>query len=131
MNILDANIPLPERTRLAGWRLRFRQIGHELLPHHTQDADILPVLHRIGDVTFHTRDRDFWHAALCHESYCLAFYDVPLDQTAKFIRAFLRHPQFRTVAQRRGKVCHIHETGVSFYPAHRRRAEVCPWLAVV
>ena len=52
---------------------------------------------------------------LLHQGYCLVFLDVWDDEAAEYIRRFLRHPEFRTQAQRMGKVTRVRHGGVSYW----------------
>jgi hypothetical protein len=131
VNILDANVPVPERDKLRAWKVPCRRIGEELAQPDAADADLLSLFHRMGKVTFFTRDRDFWRAALCHPAYCLVYLDVPVLRTADFIRAFLRHPQFKTQATRLGKVVHAHEQGITVFSRLRTPTRTVPWLKIV
>ncbi len=45
MNILDENISEDQRQLLRGWRIRARQIGHEVGRPGMQDGEIIPLLH--------------------------------------------------------------------------------------
>ena len=56
MNILDENIVESQRQLLRSWRVRIRQIGHEVGRAGMLDEEILPLLRRIGHATFFTRD---------------------------------------------------------------------------
>lgn len=76
---------------------------------------MIPLLHRIGRVTFFTHDEDYFHADLVHGSYCLVYLDVYDGTAADYIRQFLRHPAFKTLAKRLGKVVRLHPAGASFY----------------
>lgn len=64
-----------------------------------------------------TQDEDFFQRRLCHRAYGLLYLDVRYLEVAEFIRRFLRHPEFRTQAQRLGKVIRVHNHGVQFWQA--------------
>ena len=76
------HVPVPERDRLRAWGVRCRRVGEELAQSNATDASLLSPFHRLGNVTFFTRDRDFWRAALCHPAYCLVYLDVPVSRMA-------------------------------------------------
>jgi hypothetical protein len=82
MHVLDENIPEPERDLLAAWGIRLRQVGVELARKGTSDENLLPLLHDLRQVTFFTRDLDFYRRDWCHARYCLVILDVqkPLPQ---------------------------------------------------
>ncbi len=50
MNVLDENIPDDQRIILRSWRIRVRQIGHEVGHHGMGDEEIIPLLHRLEKV---------------------------------------------------------------------------------
>ncbi|MBI4661330.1 MAG: hypothetical protein HY735_21110 [Verrucomicrobia bacterium] len=72
MIVLDENIIAGQRTQLRQWRIPFRQIGVELAGQGAEDPQILPLLLRLKQPTFFTRDFDFFKPHFCHPRYCLA-----------------------------------------------------------
>lgn len=76
--------------------------------------DVIPLLHRVRDVTF-TRDQDYYHPALRHSAYCLVHLDVPHDQAAEYVRRFLGHSRFRTRTERMGKVVRVRARKLSYW----------------
>ena len=69
MNVLDENVPDSQRQLLRSWRIRVRQIGYEVGRQGMGDEEIIPLLHRLGSVTFFTRDLGFYDrhlTCLCH-----------------------------------------------------------------
>ncbi len=128
MNILDEDISVLERDRLRARKIRFRQIGFEIGRFGMKDRDdIIPLLHTLRRPTFFTRDHGFYHPSLLHAAYCLVYLDVAFDEIAEFIRRFLRHPAFRTQAQRMGKVVRVHHNGVRYRQVHEKKAQVLRW----
>ena len=117
MNILDENIIASQLKLLVSWKVHVRCIGIEVGRLGMDDREeIIPMLHSFRRPTFFTQDRDFCHPWLRHPEYCLVFLEVHPDEAAQYIRRFLRHPKFRTQAQRMGKVVRIHEDGIRFWP---------------
>src|SRR5262245_47161099 len=112
MNLLDENVPKKECEILRRGRIRFQKIGEGEGRTSMTAEDIIPHLHQLRAVTFFTLDVDYYHRRLCHEPYCLVFLDVDDEYTASTIRRFLRHRQFRTWAQRKGKVIRITPSGM-------------------
>lgn len=105
MIILDHNITRDQAALLQQWRIHYRQIGFEVgRPEWDDQQEILRYLHQTNRATFFTRDFDFFLPELCHENYCLTVIAFPATETAANIRRLLRHPQFKTKAQRCGKV---------------------------
>ncbi len=128
MNILDENINDPQRWRLVAWKIHFRQIGFEVGLSGMKDRnDIIPFLHSLRRPTFFTRDHDFFNARLRHTGYCLVLLDVRPQEAAEYIRRVLRHPAFRTRAQRMGKVIRAHHDGLSYWQVGERREQTLDW----
>jgi hypothetical protein len=128
MNLLDENIFEPQRLRLIAWKIHVRQIGVDIGQRGMDDRQgIIPLLHTLRRPTFFTRDQDFYRPWLRHPGYCLVFLEVNPDETAYYIRRFLRHPSFRTQAQRMGKIVRLHEDGVSSWQLGAGKAEFLAW----
>ncbi len=128
MNILDEDISAPECERLRAHKIHFRQIGVEIGSSGLKDREeIIPLLHRLKGPTFFTLDHGFYHPTLCHQGYCLVFLDVWEDETAEYIRRFLRHAAFRTRSQRRGKVVRLHHSNVSYWQVNRKEEHTVSW----
>ncbi|MGH9839332.1 MAG: hypothetical protein ACREEM_11175 [Blastocatellia bacterium] len=128
MNILDENIDLIRRQQLLRWKIHVRQIGIELGYAGMKDRnEIIPLLHTLRRPTLLTRDDDFYHPQLRHPGYCLAYFDVTLAEAARYIRRFLRHPAFRTQAQRMGKVARVHQSGITFWQVGADESSKLDW----
>ena len=127
MNVLDENIPDSQRQLLRSWRIRVRQIGHEVGRQGLKDEEIIPLLHKLSSVTFFTRDLGFYHRRLCHKSYCLVCLAISQYEVASFIRRFLRHPNFNTRAKRMGKVVRASHKGIQLWKAHTEKEEEMAW----
>jgi hypothetical protein len=103
--VLDHNITREQAVILTRWRVRFQRIGVEIgLPSWDDQQEILRFLHSSKQVTFFTRDSDFFRYRLRHANYCLTMIEMDESETASAIRRFLRHPAFKAKAQRCGKV---------------------------
>jgi hypothetical protein len=72
--------------------------------------DIIPLLHSRRRPTFFTHDVGFYDPKLRHAGDCLVCLQVDEDEAADYIRRLLRHPAFRTKAQRMGKVIRVRST---------------------
>lgn len=128
MILLDENIIEPQRRKLETWKIHVRQIGVEIGLRGMNDREeIIPLLHRLRRPTFFTRDQDFYHPWLRHPEYCLVFINAESEVTADYIRSFLRHPSFRTQAQRMGKIIRLHEDGISSWQLGASKAEHLTW----
>lgn len=127
MNILDENIVDSQRQLLRSWRIRIRQIGHEVGRQGMKDEEIIPLLHRIGPATFFTRDLGFYDRHLCHARYCLVCLALGQYEAASFIRRFLRYPAFDTQAKRMGKVIRIGHIGLQVWHLHAEKEKELVW----
>ena len=116
-----------QRRLLSLWRIRHRQIGREIVPSGTQDADIIPWLHSLKKVTFFTHDRWFYKPRLRHLAYCLVWLDLKDVEAAQFIRRFLDHPMYGTNADRLGKVVRVHHRGIEAWAPGAARPTAVTW----
>jgi hypothetical protein len=115
MNLLDENVRADQRGLLRQWRIPFRQIGKEISRLGAQDEDILALLHRLKRPTLFTQDEDFFKSRLSHLGYCLVWLDVSDIEVARYIRRFLRQPEFRTHGQRLGTVVHASDGRLRYW----------------
>jgi len=127
MNVLDENLPDSQRQLMRSWRIRVRQIGHEIGRQGMKDEEIIPSLHQLSPVTFFTRDLGFYHRHLCHINYCLVCLAVGQYEVARFIRRFLKYPAFNTQAKRMGKVIRVGHTGIRIWQVHAEKEEELMW----
>jgi hypothetical protein len=128
VNVLDENIIAPERERLRAWRIHFRRIGVEVGRLGIDDREeIIPRLHCLRRPTFFTGDHGFYHPKLRHPRYCLVYLDVDFDEMAEFVRRFLRHPAFRTQAQRMGKVIRVRHSGLTYWQVSKEHEHIVGW----
>lgn len=128
MNLLDENFPKDQLPLLKEWRIPFRLIGRDIARLGVKDPDIIPLLHQHRGVTFFTLDWDFFDPSLCHPAYGLAWLDVRADDAAHFMRRFLKHPRFKTQAQRIGIVAHVHHNGIDFWQRNRSASQHARWI---
>ena len=127
MNILDENIPKPQRELLEGRRISVKQVGVNIGRKGLLDEEIIPLLQSLRRPTFFTRDSDFHKRDLCHRAYCLVYLAVEKSEVALFVRRFLRHPDFKTQANRMGKVIRVSRAGISFWRLHQSTEEHVGW----
>lgn len=127
MNLLDENFPDDQRDQLRKFGVTVRQIGHDEGRFGMADGEILPLLHRLGQVTFFTHDRDFSGPEQCHPGYCLIWLAVKQDLLAEYARRLLRHPEFDTTAKRLGKVLAVGPTGITVFERHRNTDRRFAW----
>lgn len=127
MIILDENIPESQRQLLRSWRIPVRQIGHEVSRKGVKDEAIIPLIYRMGPVSFFTRDLGFYSQNLCHEKYSLVCLDVGQYEAASFIRRFLKHPAFNTQTKRSGKVIRVSHSAIRLWKLHYKSDERLGW----
>jgi hypothetical protein len=128
VNILDENIDSVTRKRLQWLKVPFRHIGSDIGHSGMKDLnDVIPLLHSLKYPTFFTRDEDFYARPLIHAEYCLVHLDVPPGESADYIVRFLRRKEFRTKADRIGKVARIRHSGVSYLEQQHKRTRHVRW----
>ena len=127
MNVLDENVPRDQADLLRQWGIRFRSISRDLGYQGIHDDDILPLLLSLKKPTLLTRDEDFFGRNFAHPRYCLVWFDVAVEETAFFIRRFLRHPDFRANARRLGKVIRVHVRQVEYWTKDAERLSEVEW----
>jgi hypothetical protein len=127
VNILDENITINQIQLLESWRIRVRQIGHEVGHQGMQDSEIITLLHSLRRNTFFTRDRDFFYPHLCHSSYCLVNLGIDKNEAAQYIRRVLRHPMLNTEAKRVGKVIRVTPEALYVWRLNIRHRETLSW----
>ena len=127
MNLLDENFPEDQVPLLRQWGLRVRRGGAGVARLGAKDSDLIPLLHRLRGVTFFTQDFDFFDSTLCHRAYGLVWLDVRADDTAHFVRRFLKHLEFSTKARRLGVVARVHHDGIQFWRHGHARLRRVAW----
>lgn len=127
MNLIDEDIPEDQRQLLRSWRIPVQQIGHEVGRQGMKDEAIIPLLHRIGPVTFFSRDGGFYKRHYCHANYCIVHLDMSQYEAASFIRRLLRHPTFNSRKKRMGNVIRVSHVGIRFWRLYSEREEVLLW----
>ena len=125
MNVLDENIPRDQADLLLQWGVRFRSISRDLGYQGIDDDDIRPLLLRLKKPTLLTRDQDFFRRDFAHPRYCLVWFDVVVEETAFYIQRFLKHPFFRTNAQKLGKIIRVQPRHVECWTKNAER-----WVAI-
>lgn len=128
MNILDENIIASQRAQLRKWRIRFNQIGTEIGRRGMKDlTEIVPLLHSLRQSTFFTHDLGFFDPLLCHKGYSLVCLDIKANESAIYIRRFLRHRGFRAEKQRLGKVILARQRNLSFWEIGNQELQRLGW----
>jgi hypothetical protein len=128
LNILDENIIASQRAQLRKWRIRFNHIGTEIGRRGMKDlTEIVPLLHRLRRPTFFTHDLGFFDPLLCHKGYSLVCLDIKANESAIYIRRFLRHRGFRAEKQRLGKVILARQRNLSFWEIGNQELQRLGW----
>ena len=128
MNILDEDIDRYQRGLLEGRGIHVRQIGVEIGRSGMKDLnEVIPLLHGLRRSTPFTRDHSFYRLELRHPRYCLVHLDVRRKTVADFITRFLRHPAFRTQAQRLGKVVRVQASNIGYWQMNDKREHIIEW----
>lgn len=115
MTLLDENSLRSQREFLEARRLPDRKVGSDWGRPGMTDGDILTELRGARQVTFFTRDADFYQRSLCHPAYCLAVTAAPAEQLASYATRLLRHRGFRTHALRMAKVLRLQPSGIVYW----------------
>jgi hypothetical protein len=127
VNILDENIPRPQRELLEGWRIPVKQIGFNVGRRGMQDEEIIPFLVKQRRPTFFTRDDDFYGRRLCHARYGIVYLAVHISEAAIFVRRLLRHQEFNAYSKRVGRVVRVSSGGISFWQINENRERRVDW----
>ncbi|HUD99562.1 MAG TPA: hypothetical protein VMR62_08305 [Bryobacteraceae bacterium] len=107
MILLDENSLRSQREFLEARRLPVRKVGLDWGRPGMTDGEILTELRGARQVTFFTRDADFYRRSLCHPAYCLVVIAASAEQLASYATRLLRHRSFRTHALRMAKVLRL------------------------
>lgn len=127
MNILDEQILESQRQLLRSWRIPVRQIGYDIGRKGLKDKEIIPLLLQLRIPTFFTLDFDFYNYRLCHSRYAIVCMDVRKHEVAVYLRRQLRHPEFDTIAKRRGNVIRLSSMGIWVWKLHAEKEVYIDW----
>lgn len=118
MILLDENIIANQVQLLRRQGVHCRHVGHDFESEGIADDNILPVLHRLRQPTFFTRDLGLYARSLCHPGYCLICLDVDESNVAAFVRGVLRHRSFNTASARMGRVLRVNTELIRVWRRH-------------
>lgn len=127
MILLDENIPESQRQLLLRQRIRARQIGVDVARKGIADDAILPLLIALRRPTFFTRDLGFFDRTHRHRRYCIACLAVARDESAAFVRRFLRHSHFDTQAKRLGAVVRLSRARIRCWKLGTEAETIFSW----
>ena len=127
MIILDESIDEQQQKQLLRRRIRAFRIGNDIGRAGMQDEEIIPFLRTLRRPTFFAWDSDFYHKRLCSNHFCLVYLNVRVSEITQYIRRLLRHPEFKTWAQRKGRVVRLAPSGISVWQIRVPRLKRYGW----
>lgn len=105
---------------IAHWYRGSVQFVLDLRPHTVIKDDGIPdLLRQQPQPTFVTiNERDFWQKIAADARYCIVCFPLPDSRVREIpdvLRLLLRRPEFRTKAQRMGKIIRVTNADAHFY----------------
>jgi hypothetical protein len=112
-------------SEIAAWYRGSVCFIHELRPQTVVKDDVIPTLLRTQrQPTFVTiNDHDFWRKVEADARFCVICFDFSDSEAGKIppiLKRLLRHPDFKTKAQRMGCVVRYTNVAVSYYTRNDR-----------
>ena len=103
----------------------------DLRPHSVIKDEVIPdLLRRQSRPTFVTiNERDFWHRVAADRRYCFVCFSLPdsrVREIPQALRLLLRRPEFRTKAQRMGKILRVTTEEILYYTVDDRKVRTIP-----
>jgi hypothetical protein len=119
---------------IAHWYRGTIQFITDLRPHTIIKDEAIPaLLRRQSQPTFVTiNDRDLWRKVAPDQRYCIVCFvlsDARAREIPLALKALLRRPEFRTKAQRMGKVIWVTNDDISYYMFGDRQVRTIPLAA--
>jgi len=127
LNVLDENVPRDQADLLRAWGVSFRSLSRDLGHQGIQDDDVLPLLLRLKRPTFLTRDADFFRRDFAHLKYSLVWFDMRVEQTAFYLRRFLKHSAFKQNTRRLGKVVRVLPQHIEYWTRNAEKLVSVHW----
>jgi hypothetical protein len=112
---------------LEAWRIPARQIGFDWSKKGLQDDEIIIALRRLGQATLFTRDVGFYRPEVRHRAYCVVVMKVGQNETAQFVRRFLKHPDFNSRAKRMGRIIRLSPVSIGSWRIHDEHETHIEW----
>lgn len=126
-HIFDENFPAGAMQKIREQISSVVQIGQDWGKSGWLDVEeILPQLHGTK-ATFHTLDGGFFKRRYRHESYGVVYYDVVEHEVEFWIIKFLRHRDFKTHAQRLGKIVKVAPAKLTVWALHQSQVMKIEW----
>lgn len=119
--IHNVHVPIALRSWITVSRVR------ELRPNTIIKDEAIPgLLRQLKQPTFVTINvHDFWKRKLCDPKYCIVCMAVPDDkqfEIPRLLRDLFQFPQFKTRAERMGKIAHVGLEHMRYYQYGEERA---------
>lgn len=113
-------------TEIAKWYRGAVQFIIELRPNTVIKDDAIPdILRQQNQPTFVTiNERDFWRKVAINNRFCVVCFtlsDARAREIPEALRTLLRRAEFRTKANRMGKVIRVTESEISYYTFNDRQ----------
>jgi len=131
MLIIDAALSDAEVLEPLQNLMQTRPI-RDVRPYEIVKDDRVPVLLReLAYPTFIAIDEaGFWHRHLCSNAYCIlcfAFSDAQQELIPSLLRRLLQLPEFKTKANRMGKVARVSQANIKYYQSGDQTLRVVNW----
>lgn len=96
-----------------------------------KDDGVPELLRQQSQATFITiNERDFWQKVEADARYCIVCFplsDPRVREIPSALRSLFRRPEFRTKAQRMGKVIRVTSEDVRFYTTNDKQVKIIPF----
>ncbi len=112
---------------LEARRIPARQIGFDWGKKGLQDDEIIIALRRLNKATLFTRDVGFYRPGVRHLAYCVVVMKIEQNQTAQFVRSFLKHPDFNSRAKRMGRIVRLSPAAIAAWKIHDEHETHIEW----
>jgi hypothetical protein len=118
-------------TDIAQWYRGTVQFITDLRPHTIIKDEAIPVLLRQqSQPTFVSiNERDFWRRVVPDQRSCIICFvlsDARVREISSALRALLRRPEFRTKAQRMGRIMRVTHDAITYYTFSDRQIRTMP-----
>ncbi len=119
---------------IARWYRGPVQFVIDLRPHSVIKDEAIPdLLRRQSQPTFVTiNERDFWRRVAVDRRYCIVCFPLPdsrVREIPQSLRSLLCRPEFRTKAQRMGKILRATTEEILYYTVDNRQVKTIPLQA--
>jgi hypothetical protein len=116
---------------IARWYRGSVQFIIDLRPHSVIKDEVIPeLLRRQSQATFVTiNERDFWRRVTADPRYCIVCFPLPdsrVREIPQSLRLLLRRPEFRTKAQRMGRILRATTEEILYYTVEDRQVKKIP-----